>query len=138
MSETHLASLQEPADAEQLADAAVALWRDVWSALSPIIGAAGVAALFQRSISLRMAEYPWLTNVSGLAEVRDPPRPDVFNTLRRELSQQTKADAVAANTALLQSLAQILGNLIGVSLTARLLQPVWEKHGHTTQDESTL
>ena len=78
MSETHLASLQEPTDAEQLADAAVALWRDVWSALSPIIGAAGVAALFQRSIFLRVAEYPWLTNVS------DTPRPDVFNDFRQE------------------------------------------------------
>ena len=137
MSETHLASLQEPTDAEQLADAAVALWRDVWSALSPIIGAAGFAALFERSVFLRMAEYPWLVNVSGLSNVKDPPLPGTFNTLRRELSQQAKADAAAANTALLQSLAQILGNLIGVSLTTRLLQPVWEKHGHTTQDGST-
>jgi hypothetical protein len=131
MSEAHLASVQEPTDAEKLADAAVDAWRDVWSALSPIIGTAGVAALFQRTLSLRMAEYPWLANVSG------PPLPGEFNTLRRELSQQTRADAAAANAALLQSLAQVLGNLIGASLTKRLLQPVWEKHGHTTQDRST-
>jgi hypothetical protein len=131
MSEAHLASVQEPTDAEQLAAAGVDAWRDVWSALSPIIGTAGVAALFQRSLYLRMAEYPWLANVSG-----PPPHGD-FNTLRRELSQQTKTDAAAANDALLQSLAQILGNLIGASLTTRLLQPVWEKHGHTKQDRPT-
>ena len=128
MKETHLDSAQALTDAEQLADAAVATWHDVWLALSPIIGAAGVAALFQRSVFLRLAEYPWLANVS------EPPPAGEFSSLRRELSQQGRAVAVAANAALLQSLAQILGNLIGVSLTTRLLQPVWEKHGRATQD----
>jgi hypothetical protein len=130
MKETHLASVQALTDAEQLADAAVATWHDIWIALSPVIGAAGVAALFQRSVFLIMAEYPWLANVS------DPPPAGEFNSLRRELSQRRQADAAAANAALLQSLAQVLGNLIGASLTTRLLQPVWEKHGRTTQDKS--
>jgi hypothetical protein len=131
MSETHLASLVEPTDAEQLAEAAVAAWHDVWIVLSPVIGAAGVAALFQRSLFLRMAKYPWLANVS------DPRPAGEFNTLRRELLQQAKADAAAANDALLQSVVQILSNLIGASLAGRLLQPIWEKHGHTKQDRST-
>jgi hypothetical protein len=131
MSETHLVSLLEPTDAEQLAQAAVAAWHDVWIVLSPVIGAAGVAALFQRSLFLRIPEYPWLANVS------DPQPAGEFNALHRELLQQTKADAAAANDALLQSLAQILSNLIGSSLAGRLLQPIWEKHGHTTQDRST-
>jgi hypothetical protein len=130
MKDMHLVAQQGLTDAEQLADAAVATWRDVWVALSPIIGAAGVAALFQRSLFLGIARYPWLANV------RDPPQPGEFNSLRRELLRQTMADAAAANDALLQSLAQVLGNLIGASLTARLLQPVWEKHGHTTQGSS--
>jgi hypothetical protein len=128
MNETHLAGLQALTDTERLADEAVATWRDVWSALSPIIGAAGVAALFQRCLFLRSIEYPWLAAVS------EPLEPDEFNTLRRELSQQAKADAAAANAALLQSLSQVLGNLIGASLTGRLLQPVWEKHAHATKD----
>jgi hypothetical protein len=126
MKETHLDSAQAPVDAEQLADAAVAAWHDVWIALSPVIGAAGVAALFQRSVFLRLAEYPWLAHVS------DPLPAGEFSSLRRELSQQGRAVAAAANAALLQSLAQVLDNLIGVSLTARLLQPVWEKHGRST------
>jgi hypothetical protein len=126
-----LVALQELTGADEFADAAVATWRDVWITLSPIIGAAGVAALFQRSVFLRVAQYPWLAKLS------DPPQPDEFSTLRRELSQQTMADAAAANDALLQSLVQVLGNLVGGALTKRLLQPVWEKHGHTTQDSST-
>ena len=131
MKETHLASAQVQTDTEQLADAAVATWHDVWIALSPVIGAAGVAALFQRSVFLRMPKYPWLANVS------DPPPAGEFNSLRRELSLQRQDEAAAANAALLQSLAQVLGNLIGASLTTRLLQPVWDRHGGSTQDNST-
>jgi hypothetical protein len=116
--------------AEQPADAAVTIWRDVWTALSPIIGVAGAAALYERSLSLTIAEYSWLKSVSESPESGD------FNALRRELAQQTRADAVAANAALLNSLAEVLGKLIGASLAARLLQPVWEKHGHTTQGGS--
>jgi hypothetical protein len=124
-------ALQQLTGADEFADAALATWRDVWMTLSPIIGVAGVAALFQRSVFLRVAQYPWLAKVS------ESTQHDEFDTLRRELSQQTMADAVAANDALLQSLAQVLGSLVGGSLTKRLLQPVWEKHGHTTQDSST-
>ena len=131
MKEMHLASVQAQTDAEQLAGEAVATWHDVWNALSPVIGAAGVAALFHRSVFLRAGEYPWLSNVS------DSPPAGEFNSLRLALSQQRRDDAAAANAALLQSLAQVLGNLIGASLTTRLLQPVWEKHGNTPQDRST-
>jgi hypothetical protein len=127
----HLAIVQDTTGVEQPAEAAVALWRDVWIALSPIIGAAGAAALYERSLFLAIAEYSWLKNVS------DSPESGDFNALRRELALQTRADAAAANAALLNSLAQVLGKLIGASLAARLLQPVWEKHGHTTQDGST-
>jgi len=131
MKETQLVSVQPLTDTEQLADAAAATWRDVWIALSPVIGGAGVAALFQRSLFLRADEYPWL------ADVGTPTPAGEFNSLRSAVLQQRQADAAAANAALLQSLAQVLSNLIGASLTARLLQPVWEKHGHTTQDRST-
>jgi hypothetical protein len=128
-----LAALQEVTDADKIADAAVATWRDVCAALSPIIGLGGVAALYQRSLCLRLANYPWLANVSDY-----PLEPGDFTALRRELSQQTKAEAVAANGALLHSLSQLLNNLIGVSLTERLLQSVLEKHGHTVQDTPPL
>jgi hypothetical protein len=131
MNETHLATLQDTTGAERPADAAVTLWRDVWIALSPIIGVAGTAALYERSVILTIAEYPWLESVSDSLESGE------FSALRRELARQTRADAAAANAALLNSLTQVLGKLIGASLAARLLQPVWEKHGHTIQGSST-
>jgi hypothetical protein len=117
-------------DIEQLADASDATWHDIWIALTPVVGAAGVAALFQRSLFLRAVEYRWLANVS------EPSLHGEFDTLRAELLQQTVAEAAAANDALLQTLVQVLGTLIGASLTTRLLQPVWEKHGRSTQDKS--
>jgi hypothetical protein len=125
-----LATLQDITRAQQPADAAVTIWRDVWVALSPIIGVAGAAALYERSLFLTSAEYPWLESVSGSPESGE------FSTLRRELSRHTRTDAAAANAALLNSLSQVLGKLIGASLTARLLQPVWDKHGHPTQGGS--
>jgi hypothetical protein len=130
MNETHLATLQDITGAEQPADAAVSLWRDVWIALSPIIGAAGTVALYERSLFLTIAEYPWLEGVSGSLESGE------FGALGGELARQTRADAAAANAALLNSLRQVLVKLIGASLAARLLQPVWEKHGLTTQGSS--
>ena len=130
-SETHLATAQDTTGAEQPSEAAVTLWRDVWTALSPIIGVAGAAALYERSLFLTSAEYPWLKSVS------DSPESGDFNALRRELARQAKPDATAANAALLHSLTRILGKLIGNSLAARLLQPVLEKHGYTTRGDST-
>jgi hypothetical protein len=126
----HLTVSQNITGAEQSAEAAVTIWRDVWSAMAPIIGVAGAAALYERCLFLTMSEYPWLQSVSDSLESGE------FGALRRELARQTRTDAAAANAALLNSLAQVLGKLIGASLAARLLQPVWAKHGHTTQGSS--
>jgi hypothetical protein len=132
MNETKLATLQDMTGADRSADAAVTIWRDVWTELSPILGVAGAAALYERSLSLTITEYPWLESVSDSVESGE------FGALRQELARQTRADAVAANAALLNSLSQVLGRLIGASLAARLLRPVWEKHGPTTQGGNTL
>jgi hypothetical protein len=126
-----LAAVQDITGAEQPADAAVTIWHDVWVALSPIIGVAGTAALYERSLFLTIAEYPWLESAGDSLESGE------FAALRRELSQQTRADAAAANAALLNSLSQVLGKLIGASLAARLLQPVLDRHGSITQGSST-
>jgi hypothetical protein len=110
-------------DAHESSDEAVAAWRDVSAALAPIIGLGGVAALYNRSVSLCLAQYPWLISVSPSATPAD------FVGLGRLLSQQDSSAGVAANEALLRCVSQLLCNLIGTSLTERLLHPVWEKHG---------
>jgi hypothetical protein len=101
----------------------VSVWRDIDVALAPIIGHRGVAALFGRSLHLIRADFPWL------------PAPDEssvdridFASLQSTLSQQTSADVVALSGSLLQKFAELLTNLIGASLTERLLRPVVDVH----------
>ncbi|MGI9024323.1 MAG: hypothetical protein ACR2GP_01875 [Burkholderiaceae bacterium] len=106
-------------DASQIADIAFSTWRGIDAALSPIIGQRGVAALFKRSLYLARAPHPCLASVYD-GELG----PGEFASLRIALSQQTSADASAANAALLQTFHDLLANLIGATLTEQLLRPV--------------
>lgn len=110
------------ADAEQLADVIVAVWRDIDEALHPIIGHRGVAALYNRSLRLASAAHPWLTSghPDALAAI------DV-TALRADLLQHTPAEAAAAGAALFRSFEQLLASLVGPALTAQLLQSVWNQ-----------
>jgi hypothetical protein len=110
----------EGVDAGRIADLAVLTWRDIDAALSPIIGQRGVAALYQRSLHLTRDGYPWLATVyeSTLQE-------GDFTALQTALSQQTSSAAAAGNSTLLQTFCDLLSNLIGQSLTERLLESVW-------------
>lgn len=119
------------ADAAQIADAAVAIWRGIDAALSPIIGQRGVAALYKRSLYLSRADFPCLAAVAeGALLTKD------FDGLRAALALQTRADAVGANGLLLQNFTELLSSLIGASLTERLLRSVLDHptSGHALQE----
>lgn len=121
----------QDADAKRIAVAAVAEWRGIDAALSPIIGQRAVAALYNRSLHLIRADYPWLrTQYDDELESRE------FTALKTALSQQPPSTAVAAHVALLKTFNDLLTSLIGASLTERLLQPVWDNHssGLAAQD----
>lgn len=121
------------ANAGQIADASVAVWRAVDGALSPIVGRCGIAALYKRSLHLVLTDYPWLA-----AAYEDALEPGDFDSLRAALSQQTAHDAAAAHDATLQTFQDLLDNLIGRSLTQRLLQNVRDQpsSGDAVQDNS--
>ena len=105
------------ADAGKIADRAVEAWTAIDGALSPIVGARGVAALYKRSVHLAVQDHPWL-----VAAYEGALRPGDFASLRAALSLQTGANAAAAHDAILQTFQDLLDNLIGQSLTQRLLQ----------------
>jgi hypothetical protein len=110
----------DDASAEQVANAIVVIWREVDQALHPIIGHRGVAALFNRSLSLTAATYPWLSlGHQGVLAAFDP------SALRGALARQSAADAAAGGVALFQSFRELLESLVGASLTERLLRSVW-------------
>ena len=108
------------ADALAVAEAVVAVWRDIDVALRPIIGQRGVVALFRRSVHLTAAVHPWLTSngqepMAGLDLV----------ALKSLFASQSVAQALACGNRLLLTFHQLLVSLIGVSLAERLLRPAW-------------
>lgn len=121
------------ADSAGVVEAIVSVWRVVEAELSPIIGSKGVAALYWRSLYLVRARYPWLGAIQGAESPMD------FSQLRAVLHQQGSSQAAAAGGAHLQAVYELLGSLIGASLTAQLLGPVWDKpfDGAAAQDVST-
>jgi len=112
--------VKDATDAEQLADAVFAVWREIDQALHPIIGHRGVAALYNRTLKLTAAAYPWLAmEQRGIPAAVDPA------ALHAALVQQTGAEAAAGGNALFHSFHQLLASLVGPALTERLLRSVW-------------
>jgi hypothetical protein len=116
-----------------VADGAVAVWTAIDGALSPVIGARGNGALYKRSLHLARAQHPWLA-----AAYEGAVQPGDYSALRAALAQQTAADATRAQEALLRIFNDLLADLIGRSLTSRLLQAAWSpnSYGNAVQDES--
>jgi hypothetical protein len=105
--------------AEGVADTAVATWRLVDAALSPIIGVRGVAALYQRSLHLARLDHPGLRSLpEGALEPVD------LDALHEALSRLPAAQAATANEGLLQTFRDLLATLIGARLTGQLLATV--------------
>lgn len=121
------------ANAAQIADAAVSIWGAVHAALSAVIGQRGVAALYKRSLHVACTDYPWLA-----AAYEGALQPGDFTSLHAALAQQDAAIAAAAHDATMQILHDVLANLIGLSLTDRLLQAVWDHSsaGNAVKDAS--
>jgi hypothetical protein len=109
------------AGAAQIAEASVAIWTAIDAALAPVIGPRGSAALFKRSLHLTRASHPLLAEAYHAAST-----PGDYSGLRTVLSRQAPTDAAAAHDAMLRTFNDLLADLIGRSLTQRLLQAAWE------------
>ena len=107
-------------NAEQIADQVAAVWLEIVQALQPIIGHHGVAALYDRSLTVTAASRPWLlTGHQGSSSTVDS------TALKAALAQQTPAEAAAGGRAHFQAFHELLTSLVGPSLTDRLLLAVW-------------
>jgi len=109
--------------AAAVADRMVWAWNDISLVLTPIVGARGVAALHNRSVHLTAKAFPWLVIKRGNIEATIDL--DALHTL---LNLQSVAAATAGGEAHLRTFHDLLATLIGLSLTERLLLPVWEKY----------
>jgi hypothetical protein len=120
------------ADAAQVAEAMAATWREIDAALAPVIGRGGVAALYKRSVHLTRTAHPWVdTLLGGVQGGMD------LAALRSLFAAQGSAEACACGNDLLQTFYQLLGSLIGASLTERLLRSVWATSSSGTPAQDT-
>lgn len=110
----------EDADSRQIAAAIRALWTDIETALQPIVGRRGVAALFMRTLHLAAARHPWLAPLkAGNDDAVD------LGRLTAILAAQTPAQASEAGNALFRIFSELLVTLIGAPLSERLLLAAW-------------
>ena len=110
-----------------------ALCHEINVVLSPVLGARGVVALFNRSDHLCAASQPWL------AGLRDVPKLEAgCEALVALLAQREPDEALSSGEAYLQTFHDLLLSLIGPSLTERLLRTVWPpiSSGTTAQETS--
>ena len=107
---------------------------EIDTALSPIIGQRGVAALYQRSLHLNQVGHAGIAGaVNSHGAALD------IAALRAALAHRTPDEAAAVGGAVLQTLHELLTDLIGASLTERLLRSVWANFlsGENPQDSLT-
>ncbi|MFJ7883033.1 hypothetical protein ACIQYF_05900 [Pseudomonas sp. NPDC096917] len=109
------------ADPANVADAIIATLQAIDTALAPIIGRKGVTALFRRSLHLCESSYPDL--VDALDSGSDQTD---YSGLSSIIGTRTQEEALLLGEQLLRTLYQLLTSLIGVSLTARLLDAVFD------------
>lgn len=106
-------------DPEHILDLVIASWKEIDRVLRPIIGKGGIDALFHRSIEGVAPAYPWLAAAS--ADAHSAMNIDV---LHQVLSKEDASHFAGASDTLLLHFYSLLTNLIGLSLTDRLLRPV--------------
>lgn len=119
-------------DAPALADFIVSAWQKIETSLTPIIGQHSVATLYKRSFYLASREHAWLMRVhEGMQTTMN------LVALKSALLRQSSSEIAAGAGSALQMFYEVLANLVGASLTERLLQPVWaELLPDPAQDES--
>ena len=109
--------------AGHIAQAVITAWHAIDDALTPVIGARGLVALYLRTLHLTAAN-PGLATADG----RDKLALNLANTpaqLQALIARQSPADAAAIGNIFLQVFHRLLSSLVGPSLTDRLLRAVW-------------
>jgi hypothetical protein len=110
---------------ENIADAAMSHWEKLADEIVSIIGEAGFASLYERTLYLAQPTFPWLTPNSSPLQPAPNPNGHRFVELGMCLANQTPAHAREAHCLLLTIFTDILASLIGEQLTASMLRAAW-------------
>jgi len=118
------------ADAPAVAAAARRLCEDFAQHLTPLIGDAGVAAIFGRSLQLAERRFPELAPARASGLDGEP-----GTHVQHFLEHQDPVVATKAAVTVLVAACEALASFIGESLTRLLLHETWpdEFEGHPTE-----
>ena len=119
--------------ARAVADAAVAEWSAIAQALVPLIGQSSVTVLYRRCLVSVGAERTWLPTVGAA----DLPAND-WTALHASVSRRTATEAAETCRLLVVAFGDLLGSLIGPSLTEQLLRPASALPSHGSAEPDTL
>ena len=114
--------MREGMPASEVAIDIAVMWRRIEVSLVPIIGAAGVAALYKRSTLLIGESHPWLGKLNG--EIGDLVVD--IDSMATALAEQDGDAAAIGGGAFLETLYRLLSTFIGPTLTRRLLPFMWQ------------
>jgi hypothetical protein len=102
--------------------------------LTPLIGGAGTAAIFARSLHLTHRRLPGLAPIRGPDEAQEP-----IARAQRFLERQESATATEAAIVVFMIVCELLESFIGSTLTTGHLHDVWPDDfgGDTTEETPT-
>lgn len=122
-------------DANAIAAATILTWGQMAIRLAPVIGARGVDVLIRRALHLTHLAFPWLVVAGGENEEHEESIAPL-TSLTACLADREPAVVIEASAALLITFTEQLTTLIGESLTARLLGPVWVSSSPAAEQET--
>ena len=117
-------------NAKAVAEATRGTLHQLAAQLSPVIGARGVDALLTYSLHQTSHAFSWI-------EGDHEDTATLLASIKAHLEAQEAAAALETSCALLVTCTDLLGVLIGESLTRRLLAPVWAITPPTSVPEIT-
>ena len=106
---------------EAIAISTLHTWSLIATRLAPVIGARGVDVIFRRALHLTQSNFPALMIVGG----EDKESATLLAKIKVSLAECKPTVAAEASYTLLVNFTELLTPLIGESLVARLLDPVW-------------
>jgi hypothetical protein len=118
-------------DANAIAAATIAIWPQVFVRLAPVIGVRGIDALFRRTLRVTSRSFPCVSVDVGHGTA-------ALEAISARLRQEDVSTAAAASCELLFAFTELLADLIGESLTDRLLDPVWAPSALASEREKRL
>jgi hypothetical protein len=105
------------------ATAAARVCEKIYLLLSPMVGFAGVQALFARSVSLTRVQHPCLAEFVVESVQTETPANQLLSCLQGQTPEIAESSAVA----LFATFFALLATFIGEPLTAQVLQGAWLK-----------